>query len=198
MKHMLAFGILIMGMLLVLPESAQSQNKDRNKGSNVMPATPDDYKSLARNKESTGIIAAADVKSLTFRIDVPHLAPAGGKPYGKKSGGGVKVVHDYKEFELGVADNVVVKKMFVNAEYDDKGNFKVDAAAQKELRSKGYIAAAINDIRPGNIAKIVFSTKQTKEEGVGNAPRPVVKTIYLVQEGIPIEASKGPEKKKKG
>jgi len=198
MKYMLSFGALTMAVLLISPESAESQNKDRNKNSNVTPAMPDDYKTLARNKESTGIIASADAKSLTFRIDLPHVEPAGGKVYKLRPSRSVRLVHEYKEFDLGVAESVVVKKMFVNADYDDKGNFKINEAAQKELRSKGYIASTINDIKPGNLAKIVLSTSKQDSKDEGILSRPVVKTIYLVGEGTPIESSKGPEKKKKG
>ena len=66
-----------------------------------------------------------------------------------------KVVHEYKEYEIDVSDKVVVKKLYVNADYDDKGNFKVDETASKELRSKGYILSKIEDIKSGNIAKIM-------------------------------------------
>ena len=200
MKSMLAVGTLMIGLLLMLPENAQSQNKEKNKNANVVPATPQDYKNLARTKEVIGIVVSADVKALTFRIDMPHMQPNAGQLYGKRRRGGGKVVHDYKEYDLGVADNVVVKKMHLNADYDDKGNFKINEAAQKELRSKGFIAATIGDIKSGNIAKLVLTMPKTdaKEEGVGNITKPVVKTIYLVQEGTPIESSKAPEKKKKG
>ncbi|GEM_PF-5566114 len=42
------------------------------------------------------------------------------------------------------------------------------------------------------------NTLNASPEGAGNITKPVVKTIYLVQEGTPLEPSKAPEKKKKG
>ena len=198
MKKMLTFATCMIGMLLMLPEHAQGQRKDK---ANVIPATADDYKNLARTREITGIIASADAKSLTFRIDLPHLQPNAGRPYGKgQPGGGIRVVHDYKEYELDVSGAVVVKKMFVNADYDDKGNFKVNEAAAKELRTKGFIAAKIEDVKSGNIAKLVLSAPKQEDQaaGVGNVAKPVVKMIYLQKEGTPVEPSKAPEKKKKG
>lgn len=194
MTKMLAFGTLMIGALLLVPDHVQGQKRDPNKG-NVSQATPQDYKTLERLKEVTGIIASADARSVRFRIDSPKVVPGAGK-----KGYGPKLVHDYKEFDLDLAEGVVIKKTFVAPEYDDKGNFKTNEAHAKELRSKGYIATKVEDIRSGNVAKLVLSPPKrgNKDEGVGNVPRPTVKSITLVQEGTPVAPAKGPEKKKKG
>jgi hypothetical protein len=193
MSKMLAFGTLMIAALLFVPDQVQGQKRDANKG-NVLPAGPQDYKTLERLKEVSGIIASADAKSIRFRIGNSKVVAAPGKKRG-----GVQVVQDYKEFELDLAEGVVIKKTFVAPEYDDKGNFKTNEAHAKELRTKGFIATKVEEIRSGNVAKLVLNPPKrgAKDEGVGNVPRPTVKAITLTQEGIPVEPAKGPEKKKK-
>src|SRR5687767_9126456 len=132
MSKMLAFGTLMIGALLLVPDHAEGQKRDA-KG-NVLPASPEDYKTLERTREVTGIIASADARSIRFRIDNPRLVPGGGG--GNKKRYAPQVVHDYKEFDLDLAEGVVIKRTFVAPEYDDKGNFKVNEKDAKELRSK--------------------------------------------------------------
>lgn len=191
MYKMLGFGTFMIGLLLVMPVEVHGQKK----AGNVEKASADDYKSLARNKEIAGIIVTADAKALTFRIETTRVQPGAGK--GRP--GYAKVVRFYKEFEVDVSDAVVVKKMFVDADYDDKGNFKVDAAAAKELRSKGFIASKIENVKSGNIVRLVLAAPKKGDEvaGVGNVATPVVKTIYLQKQGTPVEPAKTMEKKKK-
>ena len=195
MSKMLAFGTLMIGALLLLPDDVEGQKRDQNKG-NVLPASPQDYKSLERVREVTGIIASADARSIRFRIENPRLVPGGG---GGKKRYAPQVVRDYKEFDLDLAEGVVIKRTFVAPEYDDKGNFKVNDKDAKELRSKGYIVTKPEEIRSGNIAKLVLSppNRGGKDEGVGNVPRPTVKSITLLKEGVPVEAAKAEKKKKK-
>ena len=195
MSKMLGFGTLMIVALLFVPDHLQGQKRDPNKG-NVLPASPEDYKTLERSKEVTGIIASADARSIRFRIDNPRLVPGGG---GGKKRYAPQVVHDYKEFDLDLAEAVVIKKIFVAPEYDDKGNFKTNEAHAKELRTKGFIATKVEEIRSGNIAKLVLNPPKRggKDEGVGNVARPTVKSITLVKEGVPVEAAKA-DKKKKG
>ena len=195
MARMLGLGTLLLGVALLLPERAPGQNKDKDKNGTVVPAGPQDYKNFPTGKEVTGIIASADSKSLTFRLDYSHVEPniRKGRPYG------AKVVKEYKEFTFDVDSAVVIKKKFVAADYDDKGNFTVNQAQSKELKAKGFIATKIEEIRPGNVATLVLAKAKAQEkvEGVGNVAKPVVKSINLIQEGTPIAGSKAPEKKKK-
>ncbi|MCI0682874.1 MAG: hypothetical protein L0Y71_12295 [Gemmataceae bacterium] len=199
MSRTLGFGALMITAVLVVTDQAQGQKRD-NKGT-VIPATPQDYKVLERVQTVTAIIAAADAQSVRFRIETPRLVPS------KNKGGGrnknrkqypPQVVLDSKEFELDLADGVVVKRTYVAPEYDDKGFFKVNEADAKELRSKGYIASKVEDIRSGNIAKLVLvAPKRGKDQGVGNAARSTVKAIYLLKEGVPVATPNEKKKKKK-
>jgi hypothetical protein len=192
MTKFIGFGALLLGVLLLVPEQGEGQNKDMRKAT-VVQATAQDYKNLA--KELTGIIASADAKSLTFRLDYSRTIPnvKKGRVFG------AKVLREYKEFTFDVDSAVVVKKKFVAPEYDNKGNYVINEAAAKELKAKGFIASKIDDIRSGNVATLTFvpAKKQEKVEGAGNVPVPVVKSIVLVQEGTPVEQTRPPEKKKK-
>lgn len=195
MSKMLAFGTVMVGALLFVPVRVEGQKRDKNKGA-VIQATPQDYKALERVRELSAVIASADSRSVRIRIETPRLAPAAGT---NKKQYKPQVIRDAKEFELDLAEGVVVKRTFVAPEYDDKGNFKVNEADARELRAKGYIAAKAEDIRSGNIAKLVLIPPKRggKDEGIGNVPRVTVKSITLLKEGIPVEPARGPEKKKK-
>lgn len=193
MKKMVGFGAAMIGLLLMLPDDVRGQKRDDKKSGNVVQAGPEDYKALAKTSQISAIIVSADAKSLTFRVDTPRLQPTPGKRSYPK------IVHMYKEFEVDVSDKLVVKKMFVNADYDDKGNFKVNEAAAKELRIKGYITSKIEDVKSGNLARLTLSPPKKGDEvaGVGNVSKPLVKSIVLEKEGTPVEPAKAMEKKKK-
>ena len=66
-------------------------------------------------------------------------------------------------------------------------------------RSPGFIASKIQDVKTGNIARLVFASpkKGDKIEGVGNVAPQVVKTILLQKQGTPVEPAKTAEKKRK-
>lgn len=189
----IGIGAFLLSVLLVLPEQGQGQNKGAKGKAAVVPATAQDYRSVP--KQLTGIIASSDAKSLTFRLDYSRTVPnrRKGKIYG------VQVIREYKEFNFDVDSAVVVKKKFLAAEYDNKGFYVVNEAQAKELRSKGFLKAKVEDIKSGNVATLTFAPprKQDKVGGAGNVPVPIVKSIVLLQEGTPVEAARPPEKKKK-
>jgi hypothetical protein len=198
MAKMLGFTTLVVSVLIFVP-ALQGQRKDGK--NNVIKATPQDYKVLERVKEITGIIAFTDPnsKELALRVDFPQVQLAKGRGNNRYKRPQFTVVHNYKEFELDVENAVVVRKMFIAIEYDDKGNIKGNEEQTKELRSKGYITAKYDDIRSGNVAKLVLKPPQRDKNvaGAGNVARPTVRTIVLLQEGKPLAMSKGAEKKKK-
>jgi hypothetical protein len=78
------------------------------------------------------------------------------------------LAHQYKDFELELAEKVALRKMFLENEYDDKGNLKTYTKEEKaELRGKdttkpGY-QAKIEDLQSGLQVKIYLKMpKKTK------------------------------------
>jgi hypothetical protein len=78
------------------------------------------------------------------------------------------LAHEYKDFELELSDKVSIRKMFLETDYDDKGNVKVYSKEEKaELRGKdttkpGYLAK-IEDLQAGLYAKVYLKMpKKTK------------------------------------
>jgi hypothetical protein len=87
-------------------------------------------------------------------------APAGPSPY--------RVVLAYKDFDVEAPDEVVVRRLTLPVEYDDKGNVKeYTEAEKKELRGKdpkvpGY-AAQWDDVQVGQKVKLYLGKKKTKD-----------------------------------
>lgn len=79
-----------------------------------------------------------------------------------------KLAHEYKDFELELSEKVSIRKMFLETEYDDKGNVKVYSKEEKaELHGKdtakpGYLAK-MEDLQAGLYAKVYLKMpKKTK------------------------------------
>ncbi len=62
--------------------------------------------------------------------------------------------HQYKDFDLDLSEKIVVRKMFLETEYDDKGNLKTYTKEElKELKGK-------DSTKPGYTAKIEEPSKR--------------------------------------
>jgi len=78
------------------------------------------------------------------------------------------VAHQYKDFDLDMSDKVILRKMFLETEYDDKGELKTYTDKEKadlrgkDLSQKGY-TAKMEDLQTGQIAEIYLKMpKKTK------------------------------------
>jgi hypothetical protein len=199
MTRILGFGILLLGLLVVLPAQVQSQAK-KNGNNNVAKATAQDYKNLERYKEFDNVtIVSASATAVTVRVADRLKVQATGK-YGTS----IKTTPTFKEYEFDVADGVVVRKKFVMPDYDDKGNFKANEEQTKELRRNGFIVSKIEDIQSGNYATLYFApAKKTsdkdKKDDIDSASRRSVNKIVLIGEGKGAVAgsNSAPPKKKK-
>ncbi len=116
-------------------------------------------------------------------------------------------VSSFKDYELPIADEAPVRKLFLNLEYDDTGNVRKYTDKEKEeLRGKdktkpGYLAK-FEDLQPTQEVKLSLTPAKAKkkdpdaDEGVVNLARPTVTMIVMTKElpGGGIQAA--PEKKK--
>ncbi|MBX9681124.1 MAG: hypothetical protein K2X38_20390 [Gemmataceae bacterium] len=107
-----------------------------------------------------------------------------------------KVVNDYKDFDLDFTDKVIVRKMFLETGYDDKGNLieytkdKIAKLRGDDPKLPGYIAK-FDDIQPGVIAKLMLAPvknttkvdpKAKDDDLVGTVERPTVRMVILLAE----------------
>lgn len=125
----------------------------------------------------------------------------------------VKVAH--KDFDLEMVESIVVRKMFLNSEYDDQGNLKTYTKSQiAELKGKdaskpGY-AAKFDDVQPGQEVVVYLGGSAAapakkdnadagaKKDADAAAPsRPVVSMIVMTKERGPNDAPGAADKKKK-
>jgi hypothetical protein len=99
-------------------------------------------------------------------LQMMQAAAANGKPNNQP----FLLAHQYKDFELELAENVIVRKMFLESEYDDKGNLKTLTKEEKaDLRAKdpnptkpGY-QAKMEDLQAGLQVKVYLKMpKKTK------------------------------------
>jgi len=107
--------------------------------------------------------------------------------------GAYKVVMDHKDFELETVEKLIIRKMFLDTNYDDKGNlieYNKETIAKLKGSGKypGY-AAKFEDIQPGMLTRLVLVPvanpvkKNTKEEDlVGKLEKPTVRVLILLQE----------------
>lgn len=125
----------------------------------------------------------------------------------------------YKEFEVDLADTLVVRRNFVPWEYDDKGYLKtytqdeITAMRGKDSSKPGY-TAKFEDLQGGQIVKLYLTTpttkpearkdakaepKKTEDESAGSVTRPVVTMILILAEAPdqPVTTKKNMPKKKK-
>jgi hypothetical protein len=119
------------------------------------------------------------------------------------------VVHSYKEFDLETTEKVVIRKMFLPAEYDDMGNLKNytekdKAALRGDDKSKPGYAGKMEEISNGMEAKLTLVPPAKKkaeakadEEGVGNVDRPRVSMIVLTKDNPAATGIQGADPKKK-
>lgn len=121
------------------------------------------------------------------------------------------LVHSYKEFDLEIRDNAVIRKMFLPFEYDDMGNVKTYTDKQKaDLRgddkSKPGYMSKVDEIVAGMEAKLSLTAPPKKkkdpdakpdEEGAGMADRPTVNAILLTKDAPGAMAGADDRKKKK-
>ncbi len=95
-------------------------------------------------------------------------APSGPSPY--------RVAFAYKDFDVEVPEEVVVRRLSLPGEYDDKGNVKeYTEAEKKELRGKdpkvpGY-AATWDDVQVGQKVKLYLGKKKAAEKSKKDAAK---------------------------
>jgi len=117
-----------------------------------------------------------------------------------------KVAHDYKDFDLPVADKVVVRKLNLGMEYDNEGNVKTFTKEEiaklkgNDPKVPGY-AAKLEDLKAGQFVHLYLNPppkaeKDQKDEGVGNIPRPTVRMIVILQDVSNFTTSTGSRPKK--
>jgi len=266
MKRLQVFVVGMLGVLsLFATGDAWGQKKDKKAPpKNEFPAEAKDYQVIQRFKELTGTIQNADGKSLTLRLDIPHVEknptykpPAGNANNNNASSqmqhhmqrlnqlqgnlaraktpqqaqsaknaimheqqaaaqqmarisqqmansnnknnnsnnGPYKVVMDHKDFDLDFADKMVVRKMFLETGYDDKGNL-IEYTKEKIAKLKGDdpklpgLTAKFDEIQPGVIAKVmlipVANAAKTKSKDddtlVGAVDKPTIRLVLLLQE----------------
>lgn len=114
-----------------------------------------------------------------------------------KNGGGnnntpFRLVQDNKDFDLEIAEKVVVRKMFLPREFDDKGFLKEYtkeemAKLKGSDKSKPGFEAKLEELVNGQTVKLVLAAPKKVDpkadaDGVGNIARPLVTTIYILQD----------------
>jgi hypothetical protein len=107
-----------------------------------------------------------------------------------------KVVSDHKDFDLDFTEKVVIRKMFLETGYDDKGNL-IEYTKDKIAKLKGDnpnlpgYTAKFDDIQPGMVAKLMLvapktmaKSKDAKDDDnlVGAVDRPTVRMVILMAE----------------
>jgi hypothetical protein len=203
MRNVLIFGGGMMALLLLLPGGADGQKKENK--SAATPATPQDYNALRGYSEISGKIIFADESTIAFRVEVPQVQPGGNKNQPRPKRGrpnvrpNVKLVMVGKDFELEVENKATVRKLFVAAEYDDKGFLKEDAEEKRQLRAKGYLPATHDDIKSGMVAKLYLTAPRNAGTD-GKAAKPTVRRIDLLAAGtgsLQQDADRGKKKKNK-
>ena len=101
-----------------------------------------------------------------------------------------KVVNEHKEFDLESAPEVVVRRLELPAEYDDKGNLKKYTAAElKELKGKnpdlpGY-TATFDELRAGQTVRVTLAKPKAdkdkpKDKDAADDKKPQVSMIVIV------------------
>jgi len=128
--------------------------------------------------------------------------------------GPFKVTTTSKSFDLDIADKVVVRRLNLPTEYDDKGNIKEFTKEEiKKLRgtdtSKPGYAAKYDDLAPGQVVKLTLSPANAEknktgkkllddDDGVGNVAKPTITMIVIVDDslGMPVVDPKKEKKKK--
>jgi hypothetical protein len=105
-----------------------------------------------------------------------------------------RLVKSAKEYEMVYAEKLVIRRMTIPPEYDDKGFLKTYTKEQlAKLRGNnpkipGY-AAKPDDVQVGQKvtvhlapAKEVKKDEANKEEGVGNIERPQIRMLVILEE----------------
>ncbi|MFO0866090.1 MAG: hypothetical protein U0744_15830 [Gemmataceae bacterium] len=108
-----------------------------------------------------------------------------------------KVVNDHKDFDLDFTEKVVIRKMFLETGYDDKGNL-IEYTKDKIAKLKGDnpnlpgYTAKFDDIQPGMVAKLMLvspknagkTDPKAKDDDnlVGAVERPTVRMVILLAE----------------
>lgn len=108
-----------------------------------------------------------------------------------------KVVNDHKDFDLDFTEKVIVRKMFLESGYDDKGNLieytkdKIAKLKGDDPKLPGY-TAKFDDIQPGMVAKLMLvpvknaskADPKAKDDEtlVGAVERPTVRMVILMAE----------------
>ena len=139
--------------LIVLP-FATAQNGNNNKGKTTQ-ATDKDYASLARLSQIVAKIVSAEPTKVTVSIE--HDVPNGTTGNGRSRR--PKIEKDQIEFELPLKDKAVIRKMYISAVFDEKGNPKTSASADDKGKKPasapggGYVCD-VTDLIAGTVVRL--------------------------------------------
>ncbi|MCI0639315.1 MAG: hypothetical protein L0Y72_03735 [Gemmataceae bacterium] len=200
-----AFAIIAFSLVLLPAGPVLGQKKKAM--DQTEKATAQDYKALQNVKQFSGKLAFAEPTSkiITVRIESKVAVPIKDDKkkkniYGK---GGTQIVTKGKDFDFEVSDKVVVRKMGLFTEYDDKGNLKQYTSKEiAELRgsdpSKPGYAATYEDLLAGQLVTLHLNPppKPAPDAGAGNVAKPSVRMIVIVQQSTGTISSAPPKKKK--
>ncbi len=202
-----AFAIIALTLVIVPAGPVLGQKKKAV--DQTEKATAQDYKALQNVKQFTAKLAFAEPTSkiITVRIESKVLAPVDNDKNDKKKKniykGGLQLVTKGKDYDFEVSDKVVVRKMELFTEYDDKGNLKQYTSREKaELKgtdpSKPGYAAKYEDLLAGQVVTLHLNPppKSAPDPGAGNVAKPTVRMIVIVQQSNGTLSS-APAKKKK-
>jgi hypothetical protein len=171
---------LVAAALLMLPLTHLSVGAiAQDEAERIKKASPDDYKKFAKLGTYTGKISGVGAKSVTFRIDDTEYQAkrklAQALPNAAQQKAAINLLEAQfanvkwalgKEFELEFAAKVVLRKLNLPFEYDDKGNpKKYTPAEMAKLKGPGNLpgyVAKIEDFTPGASATAIFG-RATKD-----------------------------------
>lgn len=137
-----------------------------------------------------------DMQALQLAIAKAAKGPATAK---MPKDGPFRVVTETKDFDLDIADKLVVRWLNPPFEYDDKGNPKTYTKEEltkmrgPDPKLPGYMGKP-DDLIAGQTVKLFLTPppkdsktakrpKLDEDEGIGNVPRPTVQMILIVEEG---------------
>ena len=161
MWRTVGLAIALVALALLAPAEVMGQKKKKNNNDKSGPkAAAADYAALRQVKQLDGKLVTFDgrAKTVTVRVE------AAGR----------------KEFELPVVEKVVVRKLNLGVEYDDRGFIKEYTAEQKRaLRGSnpsvpGYHAKP-EELQPGQDVSAVLGPARKDDKEA----RPVVRMIVI-------------------
>jgi hypothetical protein len=192
----------VLGLFLVAAGVVAAQDS-------LDPKKQYEYDRLAQAGAANGRILKVGSGTLTFELVEATVQPGAPNPKGGQPR--PRLVTTRQNFDLPVADEVVVRTLKAPLQFDDKGKpKKLTPEELDELRGPdrtlpGY-TSSFDDLKPGHIVKLIFGPKRetprgtdadkdkSKENEKPTYNRPVVTMIIIAGMGQPPADPKGKKK----